>query len=217
MSIFFTYSSDGKNIEHETKADGLRDVLLDFQYFLKGIGYEFDGSIDIVDHQDYIEDKSHHDELEHANWLSNAQDEYSNNQAAQISDLEELIKTNQAKIAELEEKYDKAIKINQDLENRLSEKSDDVIRLCNQFNGLNDSFIKSRSEIAGLEEALKIKNIANQELDELCTELEETISNSQEIIMEQSMYSIELEKKNKKLKRKLKKLKSNDEKWCLGV
>ena len=133
MTIRFERTIENESwTTHETQAVGLRDVIQDFAYFLKGIGYEFEGTLDITN-----DDNEHH--------LVN--DDESNQDS--ISFHMGVVNTLQAKIAELEE-------------------------------------------------ALKIKHVANQQLDELTEEQEKEI---------------------KQLKKKVKKLQAellNHQPWCLG-
>lgn len=50
-------------VKHEFTVDNLYDVLENFQMFLKGAGYAFDGDIDIVQHvtvQEPVQNHSDH-------------------------------------------------------------------------------------------------------------------------------------------------------------
>lgn len=47
--ISFSYEyGDEKSLSYTTSSEDLFEILEDFEYFLKGAGFHFDGNIDIV-------------------------------------------------------------------------------------------------------------------------------------------------------------------------
>jgi hypothetical protein len=45
---FSAYEKNGSNVTKDFKAEDLSSILKEFQYFLKGAGFEFDGNIELV-------------------------------------------------------------------------------------------------------------------------------------------------------------------------
>jgi hypothetical protein len=45
---FSAYEENGSNVTKDFKAGDLSSILKEFQYFLKGAGFEFNGNIELV-------------------------------------------------------------------------------------------------------------------------------------------------------------------------
>jgi len=49
---FSAYEKNGSNVTKDFSAEDLSSILKEFQYFLKGTGFEFDGNIELVPTQE---------------------------------------------------------------------------------------------------------------------------------------------------------------------
>lgn len=68
--FILTYELNGENfenlkrVEHEFNEEHIDDVLMEFEHFLRGCGYYFDGHLDLVEEQ-----KVHFDNFEDRDWI----------------------------------------------------------------------------------------------------------------------------------------------------
>jgi len=74
MFKFEHKSSDNTKITLETEAVCLTDILEEFQMFLKGCGFGFDGDIVIEDLEDFIDPISANDYLEDGDYQINLEE-----------------------------------------------------------------------------------------------------------------------------------------------
>lgn len=85
-----TYELDDENyenvkrVEHEFSGEHIDEVLMNFEHFLRGCGYYFDGHVDLVEEEMHMINEEEFDERDH--WLEEQYRNYEKEEEYRVSD-----------------------------------------------------------------------------------------------------------------------------------